>query len=45
MAREIAKIKFPDVMIIGDGKSGKTPIESVIGAAMATQLLNNKLKR
>lgn len=46
VAREISKIKFPDVMIIGEnGKGGKTPIESLIGASMAKQLLNNKLKR
>jgi len=38
VAAEIAKIKFPDVMIIGDKKNGGTPLESLIGAAMAKQL-------
>lgn len=39
VAAEIAKIKFPETMIIGgSGKSGTTPLESLIGAAMAKQL-------
>lgn len=39
VAAEIAKIKFPTYMVIGgeDGKSN--PIESLIGSAMAKQLL------
>ena len=46
VAKEIAKIKFPDVMITGnDGKNGKTPLESLIGAAMANQLMDTKLKK
>jgi hypothetical protein len=46
VAKEIAKIKFPEVMITGDGgKNGKTPIESLIGAAMAKQLMDTKLKK
>ncbi len=38
VAAEIAKIKFPQTMIISSGKSGSTPLESLIGAAMAKQL-------
>ncbi len=46
VAKEIAKIKFPDVMITGEGGSkGKMPLESLIGAAMAKQLLDTKLKK
>ncbi|MFA8433275.1 MAG: SPFH domain-containing protein [Marinifilaceae bacterium] len=46
VAKEIAKIKFPDVMITGgDGKGSKMPLESLIGAAMSKQLLNTKLKK
>ncbi len=46
VAKEIAKIKFPDIMITGEGgKNGKMPLESLIGAAMAKQLLNTKLKK
>jgi len=42
VAAEIAKIKFPETMIVGgDSKSG-TPLESLIGAAMAKQLQNSK---
>ncbi len=44
VAAEIAKIKFPEIMLIGgDGKSG-TPLESLIGAAMAKQLQTTKKK-
>lgn len=41
VAAEISKLQFPQVMIIGgeDGK-GSTPLESLIGAAMAKQLQN-----
>jgi hypothetical protein len=43
VAAEIAKIKFPETMIItGDSKTSGTPIESLIGAAMAKQLLGEK---
>ncbi|MPQ47801.1 hypothetical protein GCQ56_12390 [Marinifilum sp. N1E240] len=46
VAKEIAKIKFPDVMITGDGgKNGKMPLESLIGAAMAKQLMDTQLKK
>ena len=38
VAAEIAKIKFPETLII-TGKEQATPIESLIGAAMAKQLL------
>ncbi|GJM63110.1 SPFH domain-containing protein [Persicobacter diffluens] len=40
VAAELAKIKFPETMIIGGngGKNGTTPLESLIGAAMAKQL-------
>ena len=37
VAAEIAKIKFPETMIT-TGEDGGTPIESLIGAAMAKQL-------
>lgn len=37
-AAEIAKIKFPETMIITGDDGGGTPIESLIGAAMAKQL-------
>lgn len=39
VAAEIAKIQFPQTMIIGgDQKGSSTPLESLIGAAMAKQL-------
>ncbi len=38
IAAEIAKIKFPETMIIGGNEKGGTPLESLIGAAMAKQL-------
>ncbi|WP_319591418.1 SPFH domain-containing protein [uncultured Draconibacterium sp.] len=41
VAAEIAKIKFPETMIIADGENG-TPLESLIGAAMAKQLQSSK---
>ncbi|MEQ8583380.1 MAG: SPFH domain-containing protein [Marinoscillum sp.] len=41
VAAEIAKIKFPETMIMGGDKGG-TPLESLIGAAMAKQLQNSK---
>ncbi len=41
VASEISKIKFPETMIIADGKNG-TPLESLIGAAMAKQLQTTK---
>ncbi|WP_421890343.1 hypothetical protein [Marinoscillum sp.] len=41
VAAEIAKIKFPETMIMGGNKGG-TPLESLIGAAMAKQLQNSK---
>lgn len=37
VAAELSKITFPETMIIGDSKGG-TPLESLIGAAMAKQL-------
>jgi len=42
VAAEIAKIKFPQTMIISSGKNGGTPLESLIGAAMAKQLQTTK---
>ena len=43
VAAEIAKINFPEVMIIGGDKGGSsTPLESLIGAAMAKQLQTTK---
>lgn len=41
VAAEIAKIKFPETMIT-TGEEGGTPIESLIGAAMAKQLQTSK---
>jgi len=41
VAAEIAKIKFPETMIMA-GEKGGTPLESLIGAAMAKQLQNSK---
>lgn len=42
VAAEIAKINFPETMIIGGTESGGTPLESLIGAAMAKQLQTTK---
>ncbi len=42
VAAEIAKIRFPETMIMGDGSKGGTPLESLIGAAMAKQLQTTK---
>lgn len=42
VAAEIAKIKFPETMIIGGDDGKGTPLESLIGAAMAKQLQNSK---
>lgn len=45
-AAEIAKIKFPETMIItSDGKNGTTPLESLIGAAMAKQLTTTNTQK
>lgn len=41
VAKEIAKLKFPTTMIMGGGNGG-TPLESLIGAAMAKQLQTKK---
>lgn len=41
VAAEIAKIKFPETMITASEKGG-TPLESLIGAAMAKQLTSGK---
>lgn len=40
VAKEISNIKFPETMITGESKGG-TPLESLIGAAMAKQLLGS----
>lgn len=43
VAGELAKIKFPETMIIGsDNKNGGTPLEALIGAAMAKDLKSDK---
>ncbi len=42
VATEISKIKFPETMIIGGNEKGGTPLESLIGAAMAKQLQTSK---
>ena len=42
VAAEIAKIKFPETMIMGSDGKGGTPLESLIGAAMAKQLQTSK---
>jgi hypothetical protein len=42
VAAEISKIKFPTTMIIG-GEEGGTPLETLVGAAMAKQLTDGKL--
>ena len=44
VAAEIAKITFPETMIMngGNGKTSSTPLESLIGAAMAKQLQESK---
>ncbi|MFA8451540.1 MAG: cell envelope integrity protein TolA [Bacteroidales bacterium] len=44
VATELAKIQFPHTMIIGNGKNNGTPLESLIGAAMAKQLTGNNNK-
>ena len=38
VASELSKINFPSTMIIGGDSKGGTPLESLIGAAMAKQL-------
>lgn len=45
VAAELSKIQFPETLIIGDAKGGGTPLESLIGAAMAKQLLPNSKKK
>ncbi|MFB6341942.1 SPFH domain-containing protein [Saccharicrinis sp. FJH62] len=42
VAAEIAKIKFPETMIMAGDAKGGTPLESLIGAAMAKQLQTTK---
>jgi hypothetical protein len=42
VAAEIAKITFPNTMIITGDEKGGTPLESLIGAAMAKQLQTTK---
>lgn len=44
VAKEVAKIKFPETMIITGDKEGGTPLESLIGAAMAKQLSTDDVK-
>lgn len=44
VAAEIAKLQFPQTMIIGGDNKGGTPLESLIGAAMAKQLQTSKSK-
>lgn len=45
VAKELAKIKFPETMITAGDKKGGTPLESLIGAAMAKQLTSASPKR
>ncbi|MGR3808902.1 hypothetical protein [Jiulongibacter sp. NS-SX5] len=45
VAAEIAKMKFPETMFMGGSNGGTTPIESLIGAAMAKQLQEPKSKK
>lgn len=43
VAEQISQIRFPEVMIIGDdGKKGQTPLEALIGANMAKQLMTKE---
>lgn len=44
VAAELSKLKFPETMIIADDKGG-TPLESLIGAAMAKQLTSDNSKK
>lgn len=41
VAAEISKIQFPNTLIMGGDSKGGTPLESLIGAAMAKQLNGN----
>lgn len=41
VAAELSRIQFPQTMIIGDTKGG-SPLESLLGAAMAKQLLKEE---
>lgn len=41
VAGELSKLSFPQTMIIG-GEEGSTPLESLIGAAMAKQLTSDQ---
>lgn len=46
VAAELSRITFPETLIIGGGEGSGTPLESLIGAAMAKQLLpENKKKK
>ena len=38
VAKELAKMKFPQMMFMGNDKGGGTPLEALIGAAMAKQI-------
>lgn len=44
VAAELSKLTFPSTMIIGGEDSGGTPLESLIGAAMAKQLTTDNSK-
>ncbi len=44
VAAELSKLTFPSTMIIGGENSGGTPLESLIGAAMAKQLTTDNSK-
>ncbi|TAJ15017.1 hypothetical protein DMA11_03570 [Marinilabiliaceae bacterium JC017] len=44
VAAELAKIKFPETMLVGGDGKGGTPLESLIGAAMAKQLTSGSKK-
>lgn len=42
VAQEISQIQFPQTMLVGGGDGEGTPLQSLIGAAMAKQLLGDK---
>ena len=45
VASELSRIQFPQTMIIGGDSKGGTPLESLIGAAMAKQLIPRQTTR
>lgn len=45
VAEQLSKLKFPETMIIGGEDNGGTPLEALIGAAMAKQLTQGQTKK